>query len=151
MNLNTKKQRFIPFKAPNTIEEPQMPILKPNLSKNKKNKMTLEPLSLPKKHSMAVFDKPAASPLATELTANWKKVRDLTPVRTPEFVGDKIPGKLKSKFVPAQIPKENVSPNRMVPEIQNELVDITNLPKPKIKKNFVPSLKLLDPTKIKKE
>ena len=113
--------------------------------------MTLEPLSLPKKHSMAVFDKPAASPLATELTANWKKVRDLTPVRTPEFVGDKIPGKLKSKFVPAQIPKENVSPNRMVPEIQNELVDITNLPKPKIKKNFVPPLKLLDPTKINKE
>ena len=102
MNLNTKKQRFVPYKAPNTIEEqPQIPILKPNLQKNKKNKMTLEPLSLPKKHSMAAFDKAAASPIANELTANWKKVRDLTPVRTPEFVGDTLPGKLKPKFVPA--------------------------------------------------
>ncbi len=62
-------------------------MLNANLQKNKKNKMTLEPLSLPKKHSMAVFEKSAASPMASELTANWKKVRDLTPVRTPDFIG----------------------------------------------------------------
>ena len=48
----------------------------------------------------AVFEKAAASPIANDLTANWKKVRDLTPVRTPEFLNNS-PGKHKPKFIPA--------------------------------------------------